>query len=288
MSHSIYVNFAEKYSANLYLLLRQRGSMLRGTVDEEDITGDKAFFERLGEASVQKTTSRHADTPLLEIPHTRRMCVIDQWATADLLDKRDKVRILIDPTNPYAEAQADALGQKLDDIIIAALGGTAYGGEDGTSGTALPSGQKVGHASAGMTVAKLRTARKLLLAAKVNPKIDKLYCGVTAAQLDNLLGTTEVTSADYNSVKALVQGDINTFLGFEFIHSEQFVTDASSNRLCYCWAKSGVRLGMGMEIQTKISERDDKNYSVQVWSAVDAGAVRMEEEKVVQIACVES
>ena len=41
------------------------------------------------------------------------------------------------------------------------------------------------------------------------------------------------------------------------------------------------------DIQTKISERADKNYSTQVYLCMTIGATRVEDEKVLEIACTE-
>jgi hypothetical protein len=137
----------------------------------------------------------------------------------------------------------------------------------------------------GMTVAKLRQARRILMTNEVDVAMDPLYIAVTAVQMDNLLGTTEVTSSDYNTVKALVQGNVDTFLGFKFVHCERLGVDGSGDRRCIAWAKSGMHLGMWNDITTKISERADKSYATQVYVKGTFGATRTEEKKVVEIIC---
>ena len=111
-----------------------------------------------------------------------------------------------------------------------------------------------------------------------------LYCAVSAEELDDLLGTTQVTSSDYNTVKALVQGDIDTFMGFKFLGTER-LSESSSVRTCPAWAEDGILLGLGQDAEGKIDERPDKNYSTQVYYSMCIGATRMEEVKVVQIDC---
>jgi hypothetical protein len=114
-----------------------------------------------------------------------------------LIDDADKVRMLIDPTSSYARAAAAAIGRAQDDVIIDALGGTAKTGKDGT--TSFPSGQKIAHGSAGLTIAKLVTAKKLLDAQSVDPSI-KRYIVVSPEQIEDLLNNTTVTSSDFNTV----------------------------------------------------------------------------------------
>jgi len=285
MSTQVTTAFVNQFSANVGMLSQQMGSLLRGAVDTESVTGEKAFFDQVGEAAAVARTSRHGDTPLVETPHSRRMVSLTTYEWADLIDDADKVRMLIDPTSSYARAAAAAMGRAMDDVIIDALGGTAKTGKEGTTSTAFPSGQKIAHGSAGLTIAKLVTAKKLLDANNVDPSI-KRYIVVSPEQIEDLLNSTTVTSADFNTVKALVQGDINTFVGFEFIVSNRLSDDGTS-RLCYAWAQDGCKLAIGKDVMARIDERSDKSYSTQVYYCATFGATRMEENKVVEIACNE-
>ena len=102
-----------------------------------------------------------------------------------------------------------------------------------------------------------------------------------------MLTSTEVTSADFNSVKALVQGDVNTFMGFTFVRTELVATDSSSYRRVICYSKSGLLLAMGADVNVDIGPRRDKRNSTQVYCSASFGTVRMEEEKVIEIKCAE-
>ena len=127
--------FTEQYSALVYMLSQQKGSKFRGLVRNETVNGARnAYFERLGVATAQEITSRHGDTPLNEIPHSRRRLTPADYNTATLLDTQDQLKMLIDPKSPYANAQAMELGRIQDDIIIAAaLGDVATGQSGGTT-----------------------------------------------------------------------------------------------------------------------------------------------------------
>tara|TARA_R100001244_G_scaffold90987_1_gene68976 strand:+ start:233 stop:511 length:279 start_codon:yes stop_codon:yes gene_type:complete len=91
MSTQITTAFSQQFSANVSLLSQQKGSLLRNAVNEESVVGEKAFFDQVGSATAVKRTSRHADTPLTETPHSRRMVVMDSYEYADLIDDPDKV-----------------------------------------------------------------------------------------------------------------------------------------------------------------------------------------------------
>lgn len=289
MSFEVSTAFVQQYTTNVQLLLQQRGSKLREAVTMGSYTGKAAkAVEQIGAVTAQKRTSRHADTPLISTPHDARWVHPEDWEWADLLDDEDKLRMLIDPTSSYSINGAMSLGRAMDDAIITAALGTALTGENGSTSTAFATAtQQVAAGGAGLTIAKLRETKKILMANEVDPRIDQLYFAVTAEQMDDLLGTTEVTSSDYNSVKALVQGDVNTFLGFNFIQIERLGVDGSSNRRCIAWAKSGMHLGMWNDINTSIDKRADKSNAMQVLVKATFGATRVEEKKVVEVLCVE-
>lgn len=278
--------FVNQFSANVQLLSQQMGSKLREAVDVETVTGEKAFFEQVGSAAAVLRTSRNADTPLVETPHERRMVTMSDYEYASLIDDQDKVRMLTDPTSTYSKAAAAALNRSMDDVIISAALGTAKTGKDGSTSTALPSTQKIAHGSAGLTLAKLLSAKKILDNNSVDPSIDR-YIVAGPDQIEDLLNNTTITSADFNTVKALVQGEINQFLGFNFITSTRLTLDSNSNRQVIAFASDGIKLAMGKEPSAKITERPDKSYATQVYYCQTIGATRMEEAKVVEIACTE-
>ena len=291
MSSQITTSFVEQYSSNVAMLSQQMGSKLRGSVDVETVRGKNAFFDQVGVTAAQLRTSRHGDTPQIDTPHSRRRLSLADYEWADLVDDVDKVRMLVDPTSSYARAAAAAMNRAMDDVIITAFNASANTGVAGGTSTALPSGQKTATSdqSDGLTIAKLLAAKKILDNNDVDPSLKRyIVCG--PQQISDLLGTTQVTSSDYNTVKALAEGSINSYLGFEFIMSTRLNKDATNttDRLVFAYTEDAIKLGIGKDISAKISERADKSYSTQVYYSMSLGAVRMEEEKVVQIPCHEA
>ena len=291
MSIQITTSFVEQYSSNVSMLSQQMGSKLRGSVDVETINGKNAFFDQVGATAAQLRTSRHGDTPQIDTPHSRRRLSLADYEWADLVDDVDKVRMLVDPTSSYAKAAAAAMNRSMDDVIITSFNASASTGVAGGSSTALPSTQKTATSdqSDGLTIAKLLAAKKILDNNDVDPSLKRfVVCG--PQQISDLLGTTQVTSSDYNTVKALAQGDVSSYLGFEFIMSTRLNMDSSNttDRLVFAYTEDAIKLGIGSDIAAKISERADKSYSTQVYYGMSLGAVRMEEKKVVQIPCHEA
>ena len=282
MSSQITTAFVQQYSNNVQMLSQQKGSLLRNSVDAETIVGKHAFFEQVGSAVAQKRVSRHGDTPQIDTPHSRRRVSMVDYEYADLIDKQDQVRTLIDPTSSYAQAAAFALGRAMDDEIISGITGNAFSGETGSTSVALPSAQKITESGTdGLTIAKLRSAKEKFDSSSVDPSIPR-YLVVGPKQISDLLGTTQVTSSDFNTVKALANGEINSFLGFNFVVSNR-LSIASSKRLCLAYAMDGIKLALGQDIMTRIDERSDKGYATQVYVCMTMGATRMEDEKVVTI-----
>ena len=291
MSIQITTSFVEQYSSNVTMLSQQMGSKLRGSVDVENINGKNAFFDQVGVTAAQIRTSRHGDTPQIDTPHSRRRLSLADYEWADLVDDVDKVRMLVDPTSSYAKAAAAAMNRSIDDVIITAMNASASTGVAGGTSTALPSTQKTATSDQadGLTIAKLLSAKKIMDDNDVDPSLKRfIVCG--PQQISDLLGTTSVTSADFNTVRALSTGEVNSFLGFEFIMSTRLNKDATNttDRLVFAYTEDAIKLGIGKDIAAKISERADKSYSTQVYYCMSLGAVRMEEKKVVQIPCHEA
>jgi hypothetical protein len=283
MANTISTAFVEQFKSNLIHLAEQQGSRLRSTITEQSVTGEKFHFERIGNvAAVQKTT-RHTATPVLDVPHSRRTGDMNDYQWADMIDKEDRVRMLIEPKNAYAKAGANAMGHAYDDLIIAAATGNATSGAGAS--IALPAGQKIAAGSTGLTLAKLLNAREIMDAADIDPDEDRFMI-VTAKQVSDLLNTTEVKSADYNTVKALASGQVDTFMGFKFIRSQRLAL-SSGTRSCIAYTPSGIGLGVGADIVTKIDELPTTSYATQVYLAFTAGATRIEDEKVVKVDCAE-
>ena len=287
MSVEITTAFVEQYKANVQMLSQQKGSRLSAAVRNESVTGKNAFFEQIGAVSARIRPSRHADTPQLDTPHDRRRVSLTDFDWADLIDDEDKVRMLIDPTSAYATNAAWAMARAKDDEIISAALGNAQTGVSGGTTTALPSSQKIAVAASGLTIGKLLNAKEILDGNDVDEDIPR-YVALSAEQVSDLLNSTEIKSSDFNTVKSLAMGQLDTFLGFKFIRTQRLNTDGSGDRQVIAWAQDGILLATGKEATSKITERDDKNYATQVFYSMTIGATRMEEKKVVEIACLES
>jgi hypothetical protein len=290
MSNQINKAFESQFSDNFIHLASQKTSKLAGSVRAEQVNDAKQFFfDRMDTVSMVQSISRHEDTPLTEVPFSRRRVTFNTYRAVDLIDNPDRVKMAKDPTSPTMKQLMAAMNRQKDDVIIAAALGSAYSvnSSDTASAVSLPSGQQIANGGSDLTLAKLLEAKKKLLANDVDPAEEPMYIVCGPDQLEALLNVTTNTSVDYNSVRALMNAELDTWAGFKFIISNR-LAKSGNIRSCFAWAKSGLGLAMNGTPNIRISERSDKNYSTQVFVECSMGATRIEDEKVVQIDCDES
>lgn len=295
----------------MYQLSQQKGARLGPVVRTEVFKGKSEFFDRLGLSTAQIKQGRNTPTPNLDIAHSRRMVTTSMYEWATLVDRKDKLQNIHDPENQYAISARNALGRSMDDVIIAASFGSAATLEDGSGTQALPNAQLVAAVqSAAISRMNLNALLKAKLLLDQAETEGQRYFVHTAGMLEAMLEQTQVTSADFNTVRALVKGELDTYLGFKFIHSERLplVSALSYSTSTYdsstgLYSSSGIALGgtevaglvlvgdgvilgKNEEATGRIDERPDMSYSHQVYASMDFGAVRMEDVKVVSIAAL--
>lgn len=295
MSDQITTAMVEQYRADVQMLVQQKGSRLRSTVSTQDVTGRTFYQDQIGAVDAVIRTSRHGDSPLINTPHERRRGTLVDYEWGDLVDKQDLVRVLQDPANSYSLNASWSMGRAMDDVIITALSGSAATGVSGAGTASMAAANRVpvnyvesGAATdSNLTVGKLRRAKGIFGAFDVDDMDDTLHLVTSQSQIDALLRDDEVTSSDYNVVKALVNGEINTYMGFQFHRTQRLSLETGNVRVCLAYAPSGIMLGIGMDIVARITERADKSFATYVYYMMSLGAVRLEEEKVAEIRCDE-
>ena len=290
--------FTTEFTSNWEHLLQQKVSKLREFVSVESVRGKEKTFNQMAAVEMTRITSRAADTTIQDVALAKRWLRPFPYEHATLFDEWD-AEYLGEVSLPQSETVANhamAYMRTCDKTIIDAALGTAYTGETGVTPTSLPSGQQIAvdyvetgsAANSGLTIAKLRQAAYLLNEAEVDDS-DPRVLVVSAKQIQDLLRTTEVTSADFNSVKALVQGDLDTFMGFKFrrVASSLLPYNSSTGvRTCFAYVRSGLKLAdAGRKVHVDI--RADKSHALQIRTVASLGATRMEEKKVVEIAADE-
>ncbi len=313
MSNQIETSYAKHYAANVFHLSQQKGARLVQNCRNEVQNVEQDFYDRIGSVTAQLKTGRQQDISYSNTPHSRRRVVAAPYYYSDTVDKDDKLKLIIDPESAYVEAAVMAIGRSKDDVFISAALGSAYGGSDGGTAVPLPTTQKLvahdGTATTGvnMNVKTLRALKKIFDGNDVDDSESK-FIAVGSSQIQSLLGNTEVASSDYNTIKALVMGEVDTFMGFKFIRTERLARSstnitynvasgvygsgtgtvtAANSRRCIAWAKSGMLFASANSMFSSIDKIPTKHFLNQIYVSQQFGATRMEEEKVVEVVCSE-
>lgn len=293
MSSNITVAYAQQYASTIQVLLQQKGSRLRDCCTPHPITGAKAavIIEQIGKVEARRRTTRYPALTPQDTPHDRPWVYPVDYDWNDLIDSIDKLRTVIDPQSTYAQNGTYAIGRAYDNEILAGFYADRTVGENQTTVTWATEGQTVANnfgaaAAVGLTVAKLREAKRQFLAAEVDVENDPLYLAVKARQHDNLLAEIQVTSLDFNDKPVLVEGLVQRFLGFNFKHTELVPANATPNDRVPAWAKSGMHIATWNDISTDISQRKDlAGLPWQVYVYATLGAVRSEGKKISEVIC---
>ena len=293
MSQQITTAQIRAFGTGIDMLQQQRNFRFAAAViqDNEGIGEDKSR-DQVDAVEMVDIVDRHGDTNIVTTPHKRRVVVPSAAEAADYIDRVDVRRILNNPQNMYVRNFSAAANRKKDTKVIDAFFATAKTGKDGSGSAEFDTANySIASGSAGMTIAKLRQAREKLEAAEnMEPDEDPeatWHIAMAARQRRDLLATTEVTNSDYNTVKALVQGQVNEFLGFTFHKSERLNT-VSSERACPAWVRTSMWFWQHESGEAFIDVLPGKRHTVQVRYEIDCGATRLDEKGVVRILCAES
>lgn len=292
MSQLVATHHVDQYNGNVMYLSQQKGTKFRGFCRLEDLVGKKGAYDQLGPTKPTRRKGRHSDTVLVNTPHYRRWVTAFTWDWADMVDDDDKLKMLYDPTHPYAVNAAYAFGRQKDDVILEAAFADVVAGEEGDEVIvwADQTDQIITEAedseNTGLSIEKLILAREAVGLADVDEDVP-WYMGVSPKQISNLFRTTEIKSYDYNEVKALYEGKVDTFMGFKFVKSNRILANGTTRR-CVAFAKDSIVLAEPKNVKTDIGPRRDKNNATQIFVTMNLGGVRMEEKQVIEIQCLES
>ncbi len=298
MVDSVTKAFVQQFNDNIIMLAEQKDSRLRDTVTFKAMQGTSAFFERLGGVSMAPITSRYQATQYSDIEHSRRRVDANGFAVTLPMDPQDDVRMLIDPKNAYVQRMAAAFGRKIDDVIIAAATGTAVtvtSSLAGTTGTAAFAAANIvdddfSVTDSNLSIEKVIEAKRILKKNEVSmdePMVLVLNASAEAA----LLNTVKATSRDYG-VTRLDTGEVSLLLGFHVIRSERLLGTADGTGtdpvLCLAYSRDAIGLAMNMDLRTHIGENPERRYIWQAHMECSLGAVRIQEEPIIAIQCVQA
>lgn len=222
------------------------------TVYRGNVTGDQYHFRLMGKGQGHTRGAPSSDVIPMDVGHDKPICVLEDWEFPEYTDIFNDAEVNFDEMSQLAKTIANAGGRRKDQLIIDAFAAGTYNATL-TAEQGLLVDTDVGGVGTGLSVAKLRAIKKMFVQREVGED-DKIYIAIEGEGLDDLLAATEVTSSDYNAVKALVQGDVNTFLGMEFItfgiREEGGLALNAAIQDGYAWASSSIGCAVGIELST--------------------------------------
>jgi hypothetical protein len=294
-------HYVIQYETNWQHLLQQMESRLKEKTKFVSANGAAVRFNQYGLASMSQVTTRNATTPTANSDLPTRWAYPVPFDIANRFSEFDNLFLgsVVLPTSECMQSQAAAYGRLVDKILIDALTASAtitntantsagFGLNNTTTTVALPAGQQVAvnyvpaggtATNSGLTIGKLREAKRILDANEA-PAEDRVLI-VSAKEISDLLGTTEVTSNLFNSVRALVDGDVDQFLGFKVVRSEQLGV-ASNVRTCVAYHKNAAVVVDGGK-KSYMDVLPTQSHALQIRSTAVLGATRLLENGVVSI-----
>lgn len=284
--------YAQAYAANIMQLAQQKYSKLLPIVYIKPNVKAKVFFQdQIGKWSMSAKGGRNVQTPNNDPNLARRRATMVDYHDNRMLDRGDELRMLSDPRSAYTIAAAQSLGRQIDTVIANNILASASTGETGSTTITLGTTSIAAHVNptpglatqgtaATLTFARVRAVKRVFDLEDVEEE-DRFFV-VTPQGLDALLNTTQATSSDYVTIKALVKGDIDTWMGFKWIVSTN-LSSSGTVTSCFAMQRYGCAMAMSSEPLVRTDERQDLSYSWQVYYELNIGAVRLEEARVVEV-----
>ena len=281
--------YGKQFEDNILLGAQQLEAKFREKCEvKSGVKGKSKAFGFVDASEAREKTVRHEDTIRDDPTNNRVTAYLHYDYKSIMVDPDDELKVIADFKSSYVQTTLAALRRKMDDRLIAAATATKYTGENGTTETIWNTAYNV--AADGtyvVTLAQLLGALELLNNGDVDENEEK-FMAVSPKVLSGLLNITKLTSADFQTLQALVPGKIsNPVLGFRFMVSSR-LGGVSTARPVLAWAKSGLGLAIGQDIKTRVDEVQDKHYAWSTYASMFIGATRIDDKKVVRIICDES
>jgi hypothetical protein len=282
------VHFKTQYASYIRDMAQQKTSRARGLFEETSISGEKIVYEFSAAAELDTVTSRYAATNYAEPEEYRRECSLTRFNKAFLVDNFDPMKLVEDPKNVYVRKIAMAMGRKWDDVIFAAAFADVSSGHSGGTTVSwnasnsdcniLTNGQ-----TTGLTLDLLIEAGVSLDEGEWMEPDEERYIFLPPRAVGDLLKDDKVPSSDYNSVRALVNGQLNSFYGFRFIKTNRLpTTDDGQYYRAFACVKSGIVVA-NKEMKTQIGPDPGHQWMTSVYGECELGALRTQEKAIVEI-----
>jgi len=256
---------------------------LAGLIRERDAQGATTVkFPKLGKGAATIRTPQ-SDVVPINATYSQATATMVDWIASEYSDIFNQSHVNFNDRQELVQMVGGAIGRRMDQVCIDAL----------DAATPATVANSIGGANTDLNVDKIREAAKKLNANNV--PADNRTLLIHANSLAALLGETQATSVDYTTARALMDGSLDTYLGFKIIvlgnmDEGGLTIDGSNDRLAYAFHKSALGMGISMQNQTRVDYIPEKT-SYLVASMFSAGAIAVEDTTaggIVQITCRET
>lgn len=291
-SHDI-LAATQAFNANLHMLAQQQQSKLQDVVRVETMATKSEFFDRVGGIRMLPRTSRHQDTAFTPLPYSRRRVDAADYEVSDIIDDEDKMKAIANPQSATMSRFLEAGKINMDRVILnAALGSAVAADADfAITNIALPAGQKIANGATNLTTTKIKDGVKILGNNDVDLSQDKPILAINWNMYRSLLNSAEFINRDYKLGAPLevTVKTMNEFLGVDIrIVAKELIAKSGNIGSAVLFTASSIVLGVNNQYSSKALEDPTKGGSLRIIGKQSIGAVRMEEERVVQIDCDET
>lgn len=255
-----------------------QGSMkLRECVKvRNSVVGDKYDFRTMGKGKATPRTGSSADVVPMDIDHDLKVATLVDYEAPEYTDVFDQATVNFDEISELAETIAHAMGRRDDQSVIDALA---------TTTTAA-----VGNGAAALDLAAITAASKALN--KVEAPMENRYMIIDEGGLNDLLNDDKITNQDYNSVRLLMNGEIDQFMGFKWkiigsARSEGGLPFVTTVQTAFAFHKASIGHAIGIDMKTKVDYVAHKAswLSMGMWKA---GSVVIDDEGVIPLEYLKS
>ena len=220
--------------------------LLKGAVTQRNnVVGDTYKFRRMGKGLANQKSTSDLVTPM-DVAHEFKTATLTNWNAPEYTDVFDAQDVNFDEKQELANTIAGALGRRTDQLVIDAM--------DASTPLTSTIPTSVGGAGTNLNMAKIIKAQVSLRDQGV-PNTE-LFAAINALGLGGLLNDEKATSSDYQAVKALVNGDVDTLAGFKFVilesRTEGGLTVATNVVDSYFFQRPAVGLAIGIDMKTEI------------------------------------
>jgi len=283
MSINLSPAFVQLFEAEVHQAY-QGTAVLRNVVRMRNgVEGNQVKFPKVGKGQASIRTPQSDVTPI-NSEFSQITVSLTDYIAAEYSDVFLNQKVNFDERQELAQVVGSAIGRREDQIIIDALN-TASAGST-VAKTVVTSGSA---AASNLNVGKIIAAKKALDAKNV-PAADRHFV-IHANNLAGLLGDERAVSGDFQTLRALVSGDINTMMGFQFHvvgdRDEGGLPLSTNDRTAFAFHRSAIGCAVGIAPKTEVNYIPEKT-SFLITAMYSAGAAAIDTDGIVDVICDES